>query len=35
VKALGATGESPRSEPRGFELIRAGMKLEVHETKWK
>jgi hypothetical protein len=35
VKALGATGESPRSEPRAFELVRAGMKLEVHETKWK
>lgn len=35
VKALGATGESPRSEARAFELVRAGMKLEVHETKWK
>lgn len=35
VQALGATAESPRSEPRAFELAREGLKLEVHETKWK
>jgi len=35
VKALGVTGESPLSEQRAFELAREGLKLEVHETKWK